>query len=99
MAVSGPAVAHLGTAVAIVGGGMLAGHVIAPYAPGAHVARRALFALIMLVLGAWRGRSERRAWGDWNGAVTSNAQVTRFAALGSVSALAVAAAGYWVAHG
>lgn len=82
---------------------MLVGHVVAPYgaAYGAGVspARLALFAAVMLLLGAWRGRAEWRTYAEWNGRPPQAARERIAAALGAFLALAAAAAGYGVAHG
>ena len=94
-----PTVAHLTTALAVVGGGMVAGHVLAPYGAGAGLERRVLFALVMLALGAWRGRREWRVRAEWNDRPLRSAAGARFAVLGALGALLLAAAGYGVAHG
>ena len=78
---------------------MLAGHVVAPYAAGAGVGRRVLFALIMLALGAWRGQREWRARADWNGTGVRRDHLLWSAASGAVAALLLAGVGYEVAHG
>lgn len=91
--------AHLTTAFAIVGGGMLAGHVLAPYGPGAGPARRALLAVVLLALGAWRGWREWHVRAEWNDTPRSAAHGMRAAAAGAVAALLIAIAGYAVAHG
>lgn len=92
-------VAHLATALAVVGGGMVAGHVLAPYGARAGVERRLLFALVMLALGAWRGRREWRVCAEWNDRPLRRTEGARFAVLGALGALLLAAAGYGAAHG
>ncbi len=94
-----PTVAHLTTTLTIVGGGMTAGHVLAPYTAGAGPERRVVFALVMLALGAWRGRREWRVWGEWNDRPLRPAHGIRSAFVGAAGALLLAAAGYGVAHG
>lgn len=78
---------------------MLAGHVLAPYGAGAGPGRIALFALVMLALGAWRGRTESRVHAEWNDRPPHPARERAAAALGALAALLAAAAGYGVAHG
>ena len=96
---SGPAVAHLTTAIAVVGGGMLAGHVLAPFGPGAGPGRCVLFAVAMLALGAWRGHGEWLSWATWSERPLVPRHGARFATLGALIALLLATAGYAVAHG
>ena len=78
---------------------MLAGHVLAPAAAGAGPGRLALFALLMLLLGAWRGRSESRVHAEWHGRPPRPARDRAAAAIGALAALLAAVAGYGVAHG
>ncbi|GJG87264.1 hypothetical protein tb265_24450 [Gemmatimonadetes bacterium T265] len=94
-----PTVAHLTTALVVVGGGMIAGHALAPYGAGAGAGRRVIFALVMVALGAWRGRREARVWAEWNDRPMRPGHGARAAAVGAVGALLLAAAGYGVAHG
>lgn len=94
-----PAVAYLTTALAVVAGGMLAGHVLAPYGPGAGLERRVAFALVMLALGAWRGRRQWRVAAEWNERPLDARRGARSAIVGALGALLLAAAGYGVAHG
>ncbi|HEY0778097.1 MAG TPA: hypothetical protein VGD56_09035 [Gemmatirosa sp.] len=96
---TGPAVAHLTTALAVFGGGMLAGHLLAPYGAGAGVTRRVVFALVMLALGAWRGRREWRIAAEWNERPLDPRRGARSTVVGAVAALLLAAAGYGIAHG
>ena len=53
--------ARLTTAAVVAVGGMAAGHLLAPHAPGASPARGVAFYALMLLAGAWRGRREGRA--------------------------------------
>ena len=94
-----PTVAHLTTALVVVAGGMVAGHLLAPYGPSGGVARRMAFAVVMLAVGAWRGRREWRVAAEWNDRPLDASRGARSAVLGALGALLVAAAGYGVAHG
>ncbi len=78
---------------------MLAGHVLAPYGAGTGVARRVAFALVMLALGAWRGRREWRVGAEWNERPLEPRRGAGFTVVGALGALLLAAAGYGIAHG
>ena len=95
------AVVHgrLTTAVAVLVVGNVAGHVLRPFLPGMGAGRAALFALLMLATGAWRGRRARALADELRGAPTATAAAARHAALYAAGTLAVAMLGYMVIHG
>lgn len=83
--------ARLTTAVVVVGGGMLAGHVLMPYGAKSSVARRVVFWAIVAGLGALRGWRER---------VVAEAPGARgWAASYAVVAVLLAYVANWVVHG
>ncbi len=96
---TGPTVAHLTTAIAVVGGGMLVGHVLAPYGAGAGPERRVLFAAVLLAIGVWRGRAEVFAWAEWHERVPRPATARIAAGVGALASVLLAVAGYVAVHG
>ena len=82
---------RLTTGLVVTAVGVVAGHVLWPFAPGAGAVRPLAFVLLILPTGALRG---------WREAVVRESPaVGRAAALYAVGALALALLGYVVVHG
>jgi len=85
--------ARLTTPLAIAVVGLAAGHLIAPYAAGAPLARRVAFWGVMLAVGAWRG------WREGAALEEPPARWRRRSALYAALSAALALAAYWLVHG